>query len=144
MSLPEPQIQPIAGTNLVQLTAAYELHLPCLRKTLRIAVGFLYDGNSFPPWAWTFTGHPFDPTTLPAATAHDAIYRTHLCSRRKADEIYRTLAIANGLSRARAYFRWTVLRVVGGAAWSQYTPKQIASTRKLVALLPLTQEGNHA
>jgi hypothetical protein len=62
--------------------------------TLLILPGFKSDGASIPKFLWSIVGPRFAPTTFAAALAHDALYRSGLCSRKDADLIFRDILFA--------------------------------------------------
>lgn len=53
----------------------YEWEYGGVRRRLRIAAGFLYDGASSPRFLWTLTGIERDGPQRAAALIHDAMYR---------------------------------------------------------------------
>jgi hypothetical protein len=78
--------------------------------------GFRTDGASIPRMLWALLGSPFDPRLVEAATYHDAAYRVGM-HRGDADELFRLLLLANGVTPARARLLWFGVRVFGWRYW---------------------------
>ena len=83
-----------------------------------VPAGFDTDLASFPrvvepimhrnSWCW-----------IAAGVLHDHAYRTHYSSRADADELLRSVAVAEGAPRWRARVVWLAVRLFGWRAWHQ-------------------------
>lgn len=92
-------------------------------KLIRVPLGFVTDFASVPriPLAFTLFGGIGDR----AATVHDWLYSTGEVSRQEADEILKTLLVAEGAGGLRASLMYAGVRVGGGA---HYKPSSTASS----------------
>lgn len=88
--------------------------------SVRVAVGFSFDGCSVPRFLWRLCGHPMEVPRVAAALAHDWLYAAHVCDRATADEIFREICRMVGLSALRYNTEYWTLRVAGGAAWKSH------------------------
>ena len=77
------------------------------------------DGASIPRWLWVICGHPLQMPRLYAALIHDYLYagQDPEATRKEADELYRKLQIALGVSRIKAWVEWFFLRLFGWIQW---------------------------
>lgn len=88
--------------------------------SVRVAVGFSFDGCSVPRLLWRLCGHPMEVPRVAAALAHDWLYAAHVCDRETADMIFREICRMVGLSALRYNTEYWTLRVAGGAAWMSH------------------------
>ena len=88
--------------------------------SVRVAVGFSFDGCSVPRLLWRLCGHPMEVPRVAAALAHDWLYAAHVCDRATADEIFREVCKLVGLGAIRRNVEYYALRVAGGAAWKSH------------------------
>jgi len=103
-----------------------------LPDTITVPNGFVTDGASIPRWLWTICGSPMDVPRIYAAVVHDWLYDHPIliptrnddgyvvwvdCTRSAADELYRDMQIAFGISRFCAYTEWLALRACGWIRW---------------------------
>ena len=84
-----------------------------------LPAGTFTDGASIPRALWWLCGHPLQAPRLYAALVHDYLYdgRDPDATRADADDLYRDLQIALGVSRWKAYVEWIVLRIFGRSHW---------------------------
>ena len=77
------------------------------------------DGASIPQALWFICGHPLQVPRLYAALLHDYLYDggDRYATRRDADDLYREMLLALGVSRLKAWIEWAALRLFGGAHW---------------------------
>ena len=112
-----------AATGKHVVSVAWEVSggLPDGRAfTVRVAVGFAFDGCSIPRALWRVCGHPMEVPRVAAALAHDWLYAAHLCSRRTADAIYAAICRAVGMGAVRTGVEHTALRWFGASAWKSH------------------------
>lgn len=85
----------------------------------RVPAGTMTDGASIPRALWFVCGHPLQVPRLYAALVHDFLYDggDPEATRRDADDIYRRLLVALGVSKLKAFVEWCALRVCGGRHW---------------------------
>lgn len=104
---------------------------------IAIAAGFIFDGASIPRLLWRVVGHPWQGLVLPAAAVHDALYATHLTTREQADELFRTLLLANGVGKLKAGTMYRAVRMFGGFAWNEPSEyEQVVSRRRVRVIAP--------
>lgn len=96
-----------------------------------IARGFAFDGCSIPRLLWRLCGHPMEIPRVAAALAHDWLYAAHVCDRALADQIYRAICLAVGMSSIRAAVEYRALRLCGSSAWKSHGAADQASARAL-------------
>jgi len=84
-----------------------------------VPAGFETDGASIPRLLWRICGHPLTIPRLYAALVHDWLYSGGDvdATRKDADDLYRDLQIALGISKVKAYTEWSALRMFGGSHW---------------------------
>lgn len=84
-----------------------------------VPAGFETDGASIPRWLWLVCGHPLQAPRVVAAIVHDFLYGCGdpEATRADADDLYRDMQIALGVSRRRAYVEWIALRLFGWTHW---------------------------
>ena len=90
----------------------------------RIPAGSITDGASIPSLLWIVCGHPLKLPRLYAALVHDYLYDGNdpEATRADADDLYRDMQIALGVSRVRAYIEWFALRLFGWTHWNGFLP----------------------
>jgi hypothetical protein len=88
--------------------------------SLMISAGFIFDGASIPRVLWRVCGHPLSVPRVAAALAHDWLYRAHVCDRKLADEIYRTICRQVGIGGFCAGTEHYTLRMFGKGAWKSW------------------------
>ena len=134
MNVPQPKIQWLSDTPLVVLLQDWRCDLPC-GAILEVDAGFQYDGASVPRWAWTLAGHPFAQDTLPAATAHDALYAAQLYDRGFTDRIFKRHLDASGASYRKRKIYWAAVRVGGRRAWRRRTEADREFYREMIRVV---------
>ena len=99
-------------------------HLPngtirLIRDFGEVPRDFTCDGASVPRFFWRLVFPPGDTQALRAAFLHDYIYRTHPAGwdRKKADDLFYDVLVADGVPKRRAYLAWAGVRRGGAAAW---------------------------
>jgi hypothetical protein len=133
--VPQPILQPIMGTENMQVAETYQIFLPDLNKMLTIERGFITDGASIPRFAWSLVGAPFDPEYVAAAVTHDALYAAQLTTRAKADDLFLDIMDFEGIGWIRRNLFYGVVRAAGYlAAWKNHTSSSIADARKYCSL----------
>jgi hypothetical protein len=85
-----------------------------------IPAGFRTDGASIPRPAWITTGTPFDPRHIRAAIYHDYLYQAGAIPRIRADILFRSTLLADGVSGYQAGKMYWALRLFGWMAWRRY------------------------
>jgi hypothetical protein len=122
------RVMVVAEGNLVnafELESDFIVFSEVLGAQIRVPKGFQFDGESIPA-CLTWLVRPVGKSRR-GACVHDYLYRyagwhddngtLHPVTRSQADAVYRNLLKAKGLSAWRASTRWSVLRIVGWAAW---------------------------
>lgn len=113
-------------TDHLRMLEPFRVYSAVLSAEVEIPAGFEFDGESIPLGVrWLVP--PFGQSKRGAAV-HDWLYRyrgfwradgTFVdVSRKQADAVYRELVKLKGLPAWRASMRWSVLRLVGWAAWN--------------------------
>lgn len=100
-----------------QFELAFDFDLEYRGEKYHVPAGFVTDGASIPFELRCICGDPFDIPRLYAAIVHDYLYSggDAESTRADADDLYRDLQIAFGISRWKAYIEWAVLRVFGAS-----------------------------
>lgn len=135
-----------AATGKHVVSVAWEVSgvLPDGRAfTVRVAVGFSFDGCSVPRLLWRLCGHPMEVPRVAAALAHDWLYAAHVCDRETADEIFREICKLVGLGAIRRNVEYYALRVAGGAAWNSHgaEDQEFARAHGALVIDGKTQKG---
>ena len=132
MALPDihfpdyPAVRPtgdsLSGRTVWRLYAAYVVDVPGF-DAIRIPRGFTTDFASIPRLLHCWFA-PSDPAIIPAAIAHDRLYRlsagnTQKATRFHADALFRELMIAKGMGRIKAWLAWAAVRVFGFGAYQK-------------------------
>ena len=88
-------------------------------KTLFVPENFKSDGASVPRFFWRAVFPPGDSRALPAAFAHDFVYRTHPAgwTKHMADKMFYTLLKENHINTFRAVLALIGVRLFGKKAW---------------------------
>lgn len=113
-------------THTLELLEPLMVYSGVLDCIIKVPAGFRFDGESIPAFLqWLVP--PFGQSKR-GACVHDYLYRFAgyhnadgglvSVTRTEADAVYRELCRAKGLPKWRASLRWSVLRVVGWAAWN--------------------------
>jgi len=114
-------------TQTLELELSFQVYSAALDAIITVPQGFRFDGESIPVFLqWLVP--PFGQSKR-GACVHDYLYRFagyHSISgviipvsRAEADAVYCELIKAKGMPRWRATMRWSVLRLVGWAAWNK-------------------------
>jgi hypothetical protein len=115
MNLAAPRMQPTDDRHWM-LTSDYAVTLGPWRYDVR--AGFETDGASIPRLLWRLLGHPLQGLTIGPAVVHDALYRSHMTSRRHADAVFYRLLRVNGVWAVKAWALWAGVRMGGWAPWA--------------------------
>ena len=119
--MPDYHGDPATGRHVVSIAWEVSGVLPDGRAfTVRVDVGFSFDGCSVPRLLWRLCGHPMEVPRVAASLAHDWLYAAHVCDRATADMIFREICRMVGLSALRYNTEYWTLRVAGGAAWNSH------------------------
>lgn len=91
-----------------------------------VPAGTETDGASIPRALWLICGEPMKVPRLYAALIHDFLYSggDPEATRKDADDLYRDLQIALGISKWKAYVEWSTLRVCGWTHWTSKTKEK--------------------
>lgn len=134
--LPQPELEPLPGTETYRLRHNYRIYLPVVCQTLHVSKGYTTDGASIP---WLFRpliGAPFDPDLVAPALCHDALYQAELFERHVCDHILFRLLRLNG---SEAWWKscriWLGVRAGGWAVWANHTEESIAIARDYCLVL---------
>ena len=135
-----------AATGKHVVSVAWEVSgvLPDGRAfSVRVAVGFSFDGCSVPRALWRLCGHPMEVPRVAAALAHDWLYAAHVCDRATADMIFREVCKLVGLGAIRRNVEYYALRVAGGAAWKSHgaADQEFARAHGALVINRKTQKG---
>lgn len=92
---------------------------PLQYGAITVPAGFESDGASVPRFFWRLVFPPGDSQALRAAIIHDWIYRRHPAgwSRKEADELFRSLLVADGVPKWRARLAHRGVRLFGRSSW---------------------------
>lgn len=93
--------------------------------------GFRCDAASIPRILWGV--YPPWARSNRAATLHDFLYVVQLCSRERADALFREALRACGVSSVRAWIMWRAVRLGGGAYWNARKPEAVQAAREHAA-----------
>ena len=132
--VPQPILQPIEGTDTMQVAETYQIFLPNLNKMLTILPGFITDGASIPQCFWSCAGDPFSPDFVAAAVAHDGLYAAELSTRDQCDNAFLDLLGEDGLSWLHRNVFFYAVRWFGGFVWDKHTDASISEARKYCSL----------
>lgn len=117
-----PHYQGVTGSTC-RLTRDWRIGITLpdgLIVNITVKAGFIFDGASIPRALWRVCGHPLEAPRIAAALAHDWLYAAHVCDRKTADLIYRTILCVVGFAPWRATIEYAALRLAGGAAWRSH------------------------
>lgn len=111
----------------LKLLEPFRVYSAVLQDQVQVSEGFEFDGESIPLFLQGLV-KPFGQSRR-GACVHDWLYRHGgyyradssfvPVTRKQADAVYRELILAKGLAPWRAATRYSILRLVGWAAWSQ-------------------------
>lgn len=79
--------------------------------------GFCFNGASIPRLFWTLIGSPFDYRFRRAALYHDAMYHSHMVSKREADRGFLDLLKAEGVSWWKRTAMWMAVSLFGRSSY---------------------------
>ena len=128
----------IQDMNLIKLTSDLKYIFPLnnFMRELRIKRGFVTDGSSVPQGFWSLVGHPLEHKFLRPAILHDALYGTHLVTRKEADCLfYKYLTEFQKLNKLISYLMYISLRAFGGYHWGKASDKLIRQRKKFVSII---------
>jgi hypothetical protein len=92
---------------------------------------FICDSASIPRILWGI--YPPWARYNRAAVLHDYLYTVKICSRERADALFREALLACGVSPARAWIMWRAVRLGGGAYWNARSPEDVQAAREHAA-----------
>ena len=119
--MPDYHGDPVTGKHVVSVAWSYTGVLSDGRTfTVRVAIGFAFDGCSIPRALWRVCGHPMEVPRVAAALAHDWLYAAHVCDRATADAIYEAICRAVRMNAVRTWVEHKVLRLCGSSAWKSH------------------------
>lgn len=130
MFIPNPVIQQIGSSRNYRLIMDYKARI-YRNVYLLIAKKFVYDGASIPFWLWWLLGSPFDYSF---AIIHDALYKSKLLPRHKADWIFLKVCKVKGVSWWRRWLIYIGLRLFGWVTWICKSKYSVLKAQKYVAL----------
>lgn len=134
--MPDYHGDPATGRHVVSIAWEVSGVLPDVRAfTVRVDVGFAFDGCSIPRAGWRVCGHPMEVPRVAAALAHDWLYAAHVCDRETADAIYAAICKAVGMGTVRTWIEHKTLRFCGSAAWKSHGASDQEFARAHGALL---------
>lgn len=126
-------------TREFELVGNFVFYSAVLGDEVRVPEGFRFDGESIPDWLHGLVP-PFGQSKR-GACAHDYLYQQGgywrvgvlnplglefiRVTRATADAVYRELTLIKGLPPWRSAMRYTVLRLVGWAAWRKHRRAKI-------------------
>lgn len=134
MIKPQPHIEPVPGTVEYRLCESWRIMIAGLGD-LRIHSGYRTDGASIPRLFWRLIGHPYLPSYLAPALAHDALYQAELADRRECDRTLYVQLLRNGVGRLPAWIIWAAVRLGGGFVWAGHTDESVERARRYCKLL---------
>lgn len=103
-------------------------------RTLIVQGGFMADGGTVPPLAYSLVGHPLQGRSLPGFWAHDALYASELLPRAEADAILHALNAKCGVPTWKHTIFYMCVQAAGWAVWLRHTPASVAAARRLVSI----------
>lgn len=86
---------------------------------ITVKAGFCFDGASIPQGVWSSIGHPFTPAYVRAALLHDVAYHSGAVTKSTADQAFRDLLDADGVSWIRRQTMFRAVSLFGGRSYHQ-------------------------
>jgi hypothetical protein len=87
-----------------------------------VGAGLRVDGASIPRFFWRVIGCPLRGRYAPGAAIHDGFYKSHVVTRRKADQLFLEMLRDLGVGEPKALAMYSAVRIGGGRAWDK-TPQ---------------------
>lgn len=94
--------------------------------------GFVFDGASIPEFLQSVMGGSMSYALAYASCVHDALYSSHLLSRKDADKILYYALLAMDYDRIMALIVYKAVRQFGQSYWN--SSESIADARKFVMI----------
>jgi hypothetical protein len=82
---------------------------------------FTTDGASIPKVFWSVVGNPLENDLLKPAIIHDGLYILMQLKRLECDKLLKEMLLFNGTSKAKVYFIYYAVRLLGGSHWKKDT-----------------------
>lgn len=129
MSIPQPDIRPIAGGKY-RLKAAYSYQYG--ETLFKVRAGFVHDGASVPRLTWTISGLRPDGLLRAAALLHDALYQNcgnlprnwvfpkQKFTRGECDRVFLDVMKAAGVGWWKRKIAYAGVRAGGWASWRKH------------------------
>lgn len=105
--------------GLWQLDNSFVYYSDVLGKLITVPAGFVTDFASGPSLFWVSLARD---QGRKAATIHDWLYTSQICTREEADRVLQEALLASGYSSTTASMYYYAVRVGGGSHWT--TPNQ--------------------
>lgn len=109
------QIVDIRVLGIQDYSLLSDVYFETNKWCIYVSKGFRFDGASIPRMFWEEIGCPID--FVYAGCIHDALYRTHLLSRKEADYILYLALIESGVSKVQARVMYLAVRAGGQQAY---------------------------
>lgn len=92
------------------------IHYSTDKYTIYVSEGFVWDGASIPRELWEAVGCPMD---FPFSSCiHDALYRSHLLSRKEADKVFHSVLLSTGVNQVKAKAMYLGVRLGGDESYN--------------------------
>ena len=110
------------GPYLAKATAELS-YIDNMGITHTVEIGFITDGASIPPIAWSFIGSPFTGLYRKPALVHDEGYDSQKYKRNYIDRIFLEGMKDEGVSLWKRRVMWGYVRALGWHPWNKQAKK---------------------
>lgn len=125
----------LVGEQLFDLIS--ELEYENEKLIIKVKKGFRFNGANIPKALWSLYGCPFGGTYTLSACIHDALYATHLFSKKECDKIFLEAMLASGVEDVIANQFYLAVNIMGNKPYNN--ANSISMNRELVEII--SKEG---
>ena len=110
----------------------------------KLSSGLITDGCSVPRFLWWFIGCPFVGKYVGSAILHDALYASHILSRKEADILFLEMLNDNGVGWVKRKLMYYGVRYFASSAYAEKSQQLINHARQFVTVGNVTNKGTVA
>lgn len=101
---------------------------------VKVSKGLITDGASIPRFLWSIIGCPLNGKYVGSAIVHDALYKSHVLTRKESDKLFLEMLKDNGVGALKRNLMYLAVRVGGYFAWRQYSDDMVEFNKVLVKI----------
>lgn len=100
---------------------------------IKVYKDFEFDGASIPQSLWSIYGCPFGGLYTAPACIHDALYASHIFSKKESDKLFYKAMIACGVESTKAKQMYLAVRAFGDSSYNE--KYELQKNRNLIEVI---------